>query len=77
MSNSPIEFLGERPGQRVPASEYGGVDGLLQPPPHRLTPSGANAAITRAGMYPDETMNEFIVDPVTGRVVDPSLITKG
>lgn len=31
MSNSPIEFLGEEPGHDVPATEYGGDDGLIQP----------------------------------------------
>lgn len=31
MSNGPIEFMGEEPGHDVPATEYGGDDGLIQP----------------------------------------------
>lgn len=72
MSNGPIAYLGERPDQRVPASEYGGADGLIQPLPHRMTNSEANAAIVRAGMYGDELDDGIVVDPATGRVVDPN-----
>lgn len=73
MMNGPIEFMGERPDHRVPASDYGGADGLIQPAPHRMTPSEANAAIVRAGMYGDLMDDGIVTDPATGRIVPPAL----
>jgi|JI10StandDraft_1071094.scaffolds.fasta_scaffold68700_6 hypothetical protein len=77
MSNGPIEFMGESPDQHVPASDYGGADGLIQPPPHRMTASEANAAIVRAGMYGDTLDDGIVVDPATGHVVPPELNQAG
>ncbi len=74
MSNGPIEFLSDRPLQETPSSEYGGADGLIQPPPHDLTPSETNAAITRGSLSAVDNGDQ-IIDPLTGRVVDPSLIS--
>lgn len=31
MSSGPIEFLSDEPDRHVPATEYGGADGLIQP----------------------------------------------
>lgn len=75
MTNGPIEYLGERSDQRVPISDYGGADGLIQPPPHAMTAGEANAAIVRAGMYGDELDDGIVVDPATSRVVPPELNT--
>ena len=66
--------MGESPAQEVPASEYGGADGLMQPPPHEMTVSEANAAMMRASLSPVDN-GEQIIDPATGRVVDPGLIS--
>ena len=73
MSNGPIEFLHDKPDHRVPASEYGEADGLIQPPPHAMTASEANAAITRAGLYGDLLDDGIVTDPATGLVVPPGL----
>lgn len=77
MTNGPIEFMGETPGQDVPASEYGGDDGLIQPPPHPMSASEANAAIVRASMYGDTLDNGLVVDPAKGRVVPDELNRPG
>ena len=62
MATGPIEFLGERPDQTHPATEYGGADGPIQPAPHDLTASEANNVRMRAAMRSEDG-----VDPVTGR----------
>jgi hypothetical protein len=74
MSNGPIEFMGEGPAHEVPASELGGADGLIQPPPHEMTASEANAAIMRASLSPVDSGDQ-VIDPATGRVVDARLIS--
>ncbi len=63
MSTGPIEFLGEGPDQHLPASEYGGVNGV-QPTPHTMTASERSAALRRAGL------NDEGIDPVTGLDAD-------
>ena len=78
MPTGPIEFMGERPVQFTPPSEYGGADGLIQPEPHVVTPSEANAAIVRAGMADGlDAFGEVIVDPASGRVVPDDLNRRG
>ncbi|MBZ5739765.1 hypothetical protein [Nocardioides mangrovi] len=77
MPNGPIEFLGEEPLHYTPPAEYGGADGLIQPPPHPMTPSEANAAIVRAGMYGDLLDDGIVTDPATGRIVPPELNAPG
>lgn len=65
--------MGESPDQYTPPSEYGGADGLIQPPPHPMSASEANAAIVRAGMYGDTLDDGTVIDPATGHVVTPEL----
>ncbi|MFC7494535.1 MULTISPECIES: hypothetical protein [unclassified Nocardioides] len=65
--------MGEHRDQHTPASEYGGADGLIQPEPHPMTPSEANTAIVRAGMYGDTLDGDVVVDPATGHIVPPEL----
>jgi hypothetical protein len=80
VTNGPIEFMGERPQHYTPATEVGGSDGLIQPPPHPMSASEASAALTRAAMYgdqPDPYGDDIVVDPVTGRVVPPELNAAG
>ncbi|WP_395690679.1 hypothetical protein [Nocardioides sp.] len=78
MASGPIQYLGESAEQRTPASEYGGADGLIQPDPHTLTPSEANAAIIRAGMADGlDAFGEVVVDPASGRVVPDDLNRRG
>jgi len=76
MTNGPIEFLGNGPRHKTPSSQYGGADGLVQPLPHTMTASEANAAIMRAAMSPVDS-GEAIIDPLTGRAVDPDLLSGG
>lgn len=64
MSDGPIEFLSDQEPHTVPASEFGGADGLIQPAPHVLTNSERSAALRRAGATVDG------VDPVTGLDAD-------
>jgi len=73
MTNGPIEFLRDGPRHKTPSSQYGGDDGLIQPLPHTMTASEANSAITRAAMSPVDN-GPGIIDPLTGRAVDPDLI---
>jgi hypothetical protein len=68
MSQSPIEFLSEQPNRFRDATEYGGVDALIQPPPHTMTPREANSAMMRAAMNSTDG-----VDPVTGLTVPDDL----
>ena len=56
--------MGEEPSHRVPDSEYGGGDGLIQPPPHMMTPSEASRALTRAGAD-GRRQREVVIDPAT------------
>jgi hypothetical protein len=60
MPTGPIEFLSYRANQRIPATEYGGADGLIQPAAHTMTPSEATRVLARAAMYGDDG-----VDPAT------------
>jgi hypothetical protein len=83
MSNGPIEYLGEPRDRRMPPSEYGGEDGLLQPAPHEPTASEARGMVARAAMRPlspveqrtGEVMGDAVLtDPHTGRPVSPELL---
>jgi hypothetical protein len=64
MSTGPIEFIGESKRQSTGATELSGASGLIQPPPHTVTPREANSAMMRAAMYGDDG-----IDPVTGMTV--------
>ncbi len=79
MTSGPIEFLGEQPEHYTPPSEYGGDDGLIQPPPHPMSASEASQALTRAAMAngTDPFGDDIVVDPATGRVVPPELNQAG
>lgn len=76
--SGPIEFLSDRPDQRVPSSEYGGDDGLIQPDPHEPTASEVNSMVARAALKtlnPEELRTGIagepvLTDPHTGRVID-------
>jgi hypothetical protein len=70
MTSGPIEFLSESPAHEVPASEYGGADGLIQPSPHEMTASEVNSAMARAAMSNVVREDDVIVDPHTGLVAD-------
>lgn len=61
--------MGESPVHEVPASEFGGSDGLIQPSPHEMTPSEVATATARAAMAHTISTEEVIVDPHTGLVV--------
>lgn len=72
MPTGPIEFIGDPPSRPPLApSEFGGVDGLIQPDPHPMTPGEAAPALARAALHGDgET------DPVTGLAVPAELNAK-
>ena len=78
MTNGPIEFMGERPENYTPPSDYGGSDDLIQPPPHPMSASEASAALTRAAFAdPDPYGDDIVIDPAMGRVVPPELNQAG
>jgi hypothetical protein len=87
MSNGPIEFLGEGPAREVPTSEYGGDDGLIQPPPaavgrkarvdgmdlgHELTAAELGGVLGRAASAPLVGIEQVTGESLTGEIVqDP------
>lgn len=84
MSAGPIEF-GDVPADDLPASEYGGRGGLIQPSPletglvaadgmpigHELTPSEARGVLARAAGEPVFHGWDDPVDASGGVVLDP------
>lgn len=85
MTTGPIDFGEEQPHEQL-FTEYGGTGGLIQPEfvdgkeAHtELTPGEKHGVAIRHGLVPlnsheawtGEADDERILDPHTGRVVDP------
>lgn len=87
MSSGPIEFLGEEHRSDMPDTEYGGHEGLIQPEftngqeAHtELSASEVARIMVRYGNQPlppgtrsTGELDEPMVDPATGRVIDEAV----